>query len=39
LNSEKDKHQSQNYQKRIDDFNSQVHDSEKRTLELNEELS
>lgn len=39
LNSEKDKHQSQNYQKRIDDFNTQVHDSEKRTLELNEELS
>lgn len=39
MNSEKDKHQSQNYQKRIDDFNTQVHDSEKWTLELNEELS
>ena len=38
LHSEKDKHQSQNYQKRIDDFNSWIHDSEKRALELNEEL-
>lgn len=38
LHSEKDKHQSQNYQKRIDDFNSWIHDSERRALELNEEL-
>jgi chromosome segregation ATPase len=39
LNSEKDKHQSQNYQKRIDDFLSNVTDSEQKSQALNEELS
>jgi chromosome segregation ATPase len=38
LHSEKDKHQSQNYQRRIDDFKGWINDSEKRSLELNEEL-
>ena len=39
LNSEKDKHQSQNYQKRIEDFVRNVSDSEQKSQNLNEELS
>jgi len=39
LNSEKSKHQSQNYQKRIDDFLKNISESEKRSQGLGEELS
>jgi len=38
LNSEKDKHESQNYQKRIDDFAHSITDSEKKAHDLAEEL-
>ena len=39
LNSEKDKHQSQDYQKRIDNFLRNISDSEQKAQGLNEELS
>ncbi|CAI2359474.1 unnamed protein product [Moneuplotes crassus] len=39
LNSEKSKHQSQNYQKRIDDFLKSITDSENKSQNLSEELS
>jgi chromosome segregation ATPase len=39
LNSEKSKHQSQNYQKRIDDFLKNITDSETKSQGLSEELS
>ena len=39
LNSEKSKHQSQNYQKRIDDFLKSIADSEDKSQGLSEELS
>jgi chromosome segregation ATPase len=38
LGSEKEKHQSQNYQKRIDDFIKNIADSEKKTGHLGNEL-
>ena len=39
LSSEKDKHQSQNYQKRIENFSISIEESEKKAQYLNEELS
>ena len=39
LNSEKEKHQSQNYQKRIDDFLRQIESSERKTQHLRDEIA
>lgn len=39
LNNEKEKHQSQNYQKRLDDFVKRIEDSERKSQFLTEELA